>query len=189
MSNEKPKEQATDTGHDYDGIRELDNQLPTWWLWSFYLTVIFSVPYVAYYHAFNGPTLNQEYAREQEAIAFQQASKPAQGALYTESSLLEATKDSNRLAQGKQAFSIKCVSCHGAHGQGGIGPNLTDEYWLHGRTLVEIAKTVDQGVLDKGMPGWRAMMSSDELISIVAFVNSLQGTNPAGAKAPQGVKN
>ncbi len=187
MSTEK-QDGNLDTGHDYDGIRELDNQLPNWWLWSFYLTIIFSIPYVFYYHVFNGPTLNQEYLREKEAIEYARALNKKDLPAHDEKTLLAAFANPEVRARGKQVFQSKCVSCHGAQGEGGIGPNLTDEYWLHGAKPLEIAKVVDEGVLDKGMPGWKAMMSPEEVQAAVAYVNSLRGTNPPGGKGPQGVK-
>jgi cytochrome c oxidase cbb3-type subunit 3 len=195
MSNENknpPNTQKTeaelDLGHNYDGIRELDNQLPDWWLWSFYITVIFSIPYVLYYHVYGGPTLEQECHRERETIEFALAKSGNKEAAYDETKILTAMKDPALQSKGKQVFMAKCASCHGNAGQGGIGPNLADEYWLHGGKPVEIAKTIDQGVLDKGMPGWRAMMSAEDSLAAIAFIASIQGTKPAGAKGPQGVK-
>jgi cytochrome c oxidase cbb3-type subunit III len=187
-NSEKNKDSVPDTGHEYDGIRELDNQLPTWWLLSFYLTILFSIPYVFYYHVFNGPTLNETFEREQKAIWYAQASKGTPGPAFEEAQLLTAVKDPVHQSKGKQVYTTKCASCHGTQGQGGIGPNLTDDYWLHGGRPIEVATTIDVGVLDKGMPSWRAMMSAEEIISVVAFVNTIQGTKPPGAKGPQGVR-
>jgi cytochrome c oxidase cbb3-type subunit 3 len=95
-------------------------------------------------------------------------------------------KDSAKVKAGKDLFQVRCVACHGASGQGLIGPNLTDEYWLHGGKLTDISNTITNGVSDKGMPPWGPVMTADQIHSVVAFIRSIRGTNPSGAKAPQG---
>ena len=93
-----------------------------------------------------------------------------------------------RVQAGKSIFQVRCASCHGAEGQGGIGPNLTDDYWLHGGKMTEIRDTVTRGVPEKGMPPWGALLKKDEIHSVVAFIKSIRGSQPPNAKAPQGVK-
>jgi len=95
-------------------------------------------------------------------------------------------KDPAKVKAGRELFQVRCIACHGAAGQGIIGPNLTDEYWLHGGKLAEITHTITNGVPDKGMPPWGPVMSSEQIHFVVAYIRSIRGTNPAGAKAPQG---
>jgi len=176
------------TGHNYDGIEELDNRLPNWWLGTLYGSIIFAIGYFGYYVMGNGPSLVKEYEKSRadaEYAAYQRGDKKK---VPTETELLAVFKDTNRRKEGHAVFAARCVACHGEHGQGGIGPNLTDDYWLHGGKLTEIAHTVTEGVLDKGMPPWGPMLKESEIQSVVAFIRSLHGTNPAGAKAPQGVR-
>ena len=172
--------------HEYDGIKELDHPLPNWWLWIFYLTIAFSIPYAIYYMTGMGPTLSQELASDLEQIAKVQAAapKPAEAGLEK---LIAALKDPSQIESGKTAFIAKCAACHGDKGQGLIGPNLTDDYWLHGEGKAkDVIKVVSEGVLDKGMPAWGQVVSPDELVHLTAFIHSLRGTNPAGAKEAQG---
>lgn len=176
------------TGHIYDGIEELDNRLPNWWLVTLYGTIVFAMGYFAYYVVGSGPTLTQEYQRERDEAEYAAYLKGDTKKPPSESELLAVFKDPERRKEGREVFSSRCVACHGSVGQGGIGPNLTDEYWLHGGKLVDIALVVDRGVGEKGMPAWGPMLKESELRSVVAYVASLAGTQPAGAKAPQGEK-
>ena len=183
MSTEK------DTGHNYDGIRELDNAIPNWFRALFYLTVLFGVGYWFYYSLGNGPTLVQELERERmqdDYARYAREAKGAQAAEPTETDLQAVVHDSSKKTQGGSVYQAKCVSCHGKAGEGGIGPNLTDAYWIHGGTLADLARTINQGVPDKGMPPWKALLQPDELLALVAYVRGLEGTQPPNAKAPQG---
>ncbi len=176
--------------HVYDGIEEHDHRPPFWFNALFLGTIIFGVIYAAYYLVGDGPGLIDEYKRDQtaemQAVYAAKAAQPV--AAVTEDSLLAVAKDPARVQAGAQSYAVKCASCHGAKGQGGIGPNLTDDYWIHGATLVSIHKTIQEGVADKGMPQWGATLPADEVGSLVAFVHSVHGTNPEGAKEPQGEK-
>ncbi|MGE4234065.1 MAG: c-type cytochrome [Bacteriovoracia bacterium] len=177
----------TDHKHDdYDGIVENDNPLPKWWLFTFYGAVVFAVFYVGYYWFGNGPTLKEEYAKDYASIeAVWMANKSAQFE-FSQEKLVSAKP---KLSSGKAVYQAKCVSCHGAQGEGGIGPNLTDEYWIHSDGKpAGLANTIYNGVLDKGMPAWGAMLTEEELYTVLAYVVSLRGTNPANAKPPQGNK-
>ena len=173
-------------GHAYDGIEELDNSLPQWWLLTFYGTIVFAAAYFLYYSIGNGPTLQQEFHQDQrENVALQmQSSKNV--VQVDESGLLAISKNPERQAAGKEIFGKYCVACHGAVGQGGIGPNLTDDYWLHGSKPSQILKTITSGVEGTAMQAWGNLLKPEEIQSAMAYVKSIRGSNPPGAKAPQG---
>jgi cytochrome c oxidase cbb3-type subunit 3 len=173
--------------HDYDGIKELDNALPPWWKWGFYITIIVGVIYLFRFHVTKtGPTPLEEYDHEMRIAAahledFRKNSKEA----FDETTVTLA--DATGIAEGKKIFSGTCFPCHGAKGEGNaVGPNLTDKYWLHGGSLGNVFKTISLGVPDKGMQAWGKTFSPTDVRNLASFVLSLQGTNPANAKAPQG---
>ena len=173
-------------GHSYDGIQELDNSLPRWWLLSFFLTIFFGIWYFFNYSAGSGVSIEKEYRKDKDAFELaalvkQNAQKP-----LSDAELKVICKNSAQIKKGEEIFKGKCASCHGVKGEGGIGPNLTDDYWIHGAKLSQILKTIREGVADKGMPPWGGMLSTDEIHSVLAYVRSLVGTRPANAKAPQG---
>lgn len=176
-------------GHDYDGIEELDHAPPNWFQILFLVSIVFAAGYWFYYTLGGGPTLVAEYTQQRELdeaaqklrLASEGAGKP-----ISEDELKAFAKNPARKKIGQTAFQSKCAACHGAHGQGGIGPNLTDHYWLHGGKLTEIEATISKGILDKGMPPWGAILSKDELNSVTAYIYTLLDTKPAGAKVPQG---
>lgn len=173
-------------GHSYDGIEELDHSLPRWWLLTFYGTILFSALYFVYYSMGDGPTLFQEYNREKVALEVAQAKNTSGGGPADETKLLATIKNPEKQKHGKEVYQTRCASCHGAEGQGGIGPNLTDDYWIHGNKPSQIVATIVNGVGDKGMPPWGPLLSEDDIFSLTAYIKSIHGTNPAGAKAPQG---
>ncbi len=174
--------------HEYDGIREQDNPLPRWWLATFYITIVFGAFYYAYYEIGTGPTVAQELQREQALEEIARLSTP-RSALPSDEDVMSATRDGALMASGKTVFAGRCASCHGLEGGGGIGPNLTDHFWIHGGKPGQIAVTVARGVLDKGMPAWEALLKPEETLAVTAFVVSLKGKNVAGAnKGPQGVE-
>ncbi len=173
--------------HDYDGIKELDNALPPWWKWGFYITVIVGVIYLFRFHITNsGPSPLQEYDKEIAAAArqlenFKKNNKEA----FDEKTVTLA--DEKGIAEGKKIFAGTCFPCHGNSGEGNaVGPNLTDNYWLHGGSIGEVFKTINNGVPDKGMQAWGKTFSPTDVRNITSYVLSLQGTNPPNAKAPQG---
>jgi cytochrome c oxidase cbb3-type subunit 3 len=175
-------------GHSYDGIEEYDNPLPGWWSWLFVATIVFSVGYYAYYQIGPGPTILARYEAEMRAADEQQARlAAAAGGAISEASLRALVKDARAMAAAKEVFATRCMPCHGAEGQGLIGPNLTDEYWKHGGTLVDIRRTIHDGVPDKGMVPWKDQLKPDELSAVAAFIGTLAGTNPPGPKPPEGV--
>lgn len=187
MSNEKDTQELRPLeGHSYDGIDELDHQLPRWWINLFYLTILFAFGYFFYYVVGEGPSLLTEYELSKRDFDAAMYSKQSVAKVASEEELRALLKDRARIHSGHEIFESKCATCHGPQGQGGIGPNLTDDYWLHGGKMAQIASTVTNGVADKGMPPWGPILKQEELYSVVAFVKSIHGTKPAGAKAPQG---
>lgn len=176
------------TDHDYDGIREYDNPLPTWWLWTFFLTIIFAFLYFLHYQFGGGPTLKDELAvamKNLEAASAQHA--PA--VTETEELLAEAMKSPQSVELGATTFAGKCASCHGPQLGGLIGPNLTDNFWLHGKgTRMDIVGVIRKGVPEKGMPPWETLLSKEEVYGLTAYILSKKGSNPANPKAPQGVE-
>jgi cytochrome c oxidase cbb3-type subunit III len=183
-----PVEQEADVllDHDYDGIKELDNALPPWWKWGFYFTIIVAVIYIFNYHVFGtGKNPEQEYAAEMaEGKRLEEQYKARTKSLVDENNITLA--DADGIAAGKALFTQSCVACHMADGGGGIGPNLTDEYWIHGGGLNDIYKTLKIGYPEKGMQSWESMYSPVQLRNLTSFVKSLKGTKPATPKAPQG---
>ena len=191
MTNVVPVEKEKDImfDHEYDGIRELDNVLPPWWVAMFYITIAFGVVYYTYYHFTGaGPSSAEEYKMEME-----QAEKAVQAYLATQSNQVDETNvelltDEQSLAAGKAIFEGKgtCFTCHGMQGEGGIGPNLTDPYWIHGGGIKDLFKTIKYGVPEKGMISWKGHLKPSEMHQVASYILSLQGTNPPNPKEPQG---
>lgn len=183
------EEASVELDHNYDGIKELDNHLPPWWTWLFVGTVVWGAIYLFVYHiSDNLPLQQQEYQNEvaqaEEAALKLQASQP-QAAIDENTLVFE--KDAAILTNGQNIFTINCVACHAKDGGGNaIGPNLVDEYWLHGGSIKNIFTTVKNGVVEKGMPAWGKNMSPKDVRDVAFYVMSLQGTKPANPKAPQG---
>ena len=174
--------------HDFDGIKELDNRIPPWFNYLFYGTIIFGIIYMLDYHVFKtGKLPAQEYQEEMQQAALQRAELVRSGALVNENNVT-LLKDASALSEGKDIFKSNCVPCHGENAQGIIGPNLTDQYWIHGGGIKNIFKTIKYGVPAKGMLTWEGKLNSREIQEVASYVVSLQGTNPPNAKAPQGQK-
>ena len=176
--------------HNYDGIRELDNHLPPWWSYLFYVTIIFGIFYVIFYHVTDTlPLQEKEYEIEMaEAAAMAEmrlAASQAAGTAFSEADL-ELSTDTEILASGAKIFGQQCAVCHKPDGGGSIGPNLTDDYWIHGGDIKSIYSTIKVGVPDKGMISWEAMLSPTQMRDVANYIKTLRGTNPADAKAPQG---
>jgi len=174
--------------HSYDGIQEFDNPMPRWWIYLFWATIIFSILYFLNVPGFGiGKGRIADYDKAMAAAAAADAKrKAAQPAGASAEQLAAMTKDASVLALGKQVFGQNCAACHRADAGGQIGPNLTDDYWLHGGALDQIHKTVTDGVLEKGMPPWSKVLKPNQLDAVVAYVYTLRGTNPPNPKAPQG---
>jgi cytochrome c oxidase cbb3-type subunit 3 len=176
-----------DTGHDYDGIREHDNRLPNWWLFTLFAAIIFGYTYYLYYHVSGeGPSSAQQYRAEmQEAAEKAEALARSRGAV-TDDVLLALASNPEAVEKGGAVFKSTCVACHGPQGQGLIGPNLTDDYWLHGGKPTDILKTVTNGVADKGMPSWGPVLGGQTVENVVAYLlTNVKGKHVKG-KEPQG---
>jgi len=178
-------------GHEYDGIKELDNPLPNWWLWTFFFTMIFAFLYFIHYELGGGGLSSDEALELKMARIKHQRATQAKTAVASVKDLsLETILNSpDMLQEGEKNFAQFCASCHGDKGQGMIGPNLTDKFWIHSKGEFEsIMTAINKGFPTKGMPGWETLIPNDKKPLIAAYVKSLQGTNPQGAKAPQGEK-
>lgn len=173
--------------HNYDGIRELDNVLPPWWVYLFYGTIIFAVVYLVRFHIIGDYDQKLEY--EQEVAAAQQAieeyKKTAKD--LVDVNTVEFLSDESDLSAGEKIFQSNCVACHMADGGGGIGPNLTDEYWILGGGIKNVFHTISEGGRDgKGMIAWKQSLKPAEIAQVASYVLTLGGTTPANPKEPQG---
>jgi cytochrome c oxidase cbb3-type subunit III len=170
--------------HSYDGIQEYDNPMPRWWVTVFWLTIVFSILYYVNPMGMGrGHGMMADYNADMAAF---RALHPQNTGGGDPVQLLAAAKKPFEVSQGKILFSAKCAACHAADGGGAIGPNLTDNAWLHGGAIDSIYATVSNGVLAKGMPAWGKLLKPDELEEVVAYVWTLRGTTPAKPKEPQG---
>lgn len=180
--------QTAVTNHEYDGIHEYDNPLPTWWRRTFWLSFWFSVAYYIHFQlSGNGATVEQSYEADmREYRAFVAAR--SLGEEMTEEGLTKLMNDSDLMKDAKGLFLKRCLQCHANQGQGNIGPNLTDEYWLYGSgSLMDIYESVSKGRPQKGMPAWSRLLQPMEVGLVVAFVGQIRNTNVAG-RPPQGKK-
>jgi cytochrome c oxidase cbb3-type subunit 3 len=175
--------------HDYDGIQELDNPIPAWFMYLFYGTIIFGIGYLLNYHVFHtGQLQYEEYQTEMVQADVAKKLYLSKAANLVDETTVKQVKDPATIAAGQAVFNQNCVACHRADASGNVGPNLTDDYWLHGNKINDLFKTVKYGVLAKGMPTWEKVLSPIQISDVVNYVKSLHGTNPANPKAPQGVK-
>lgn len=180
------------TNHNYDGIQEYDNLLPNWWLMTFFATIIFSFIYWIHYEFGGAPKQLEELKIDLamiESQSKQNNTKSQTTPVESEEDLKNLITDNNFVSGGREVYQAKCSACHGPELQGTIGPNLVDEYWLHGKgQLTDIITVIRKGVLDKGMPAWETMLKENEIKSVVALIGSQQGSNPPNPKPPQGEK-
>ena len=174
--------------HNYDGIKELDNNLPPWWLYGFYASIVFGAVYLIKYHVFNADNqfveLETEYAEAK--IAIEEYKKTAKD--LVDYKTVEVLTEASDLNNGKNIFETNCIACHKIDGGGGIGPNLTDKYWVLGGGISNVFKTISQGGRDgKGMAAWsKEGLKPSEIAQVASYVLSLQGTSPAKPKDPEG---
>jgi cytochrome c oxidase cbb3-type subunit 3 len=181
------KEAAIMTDHDYDGIRELDNALPPWWKYGFYLTIVWSLVYLVHYHvAGSGPSSQEEYQTQVDEGQAQVAAYLAKMGNMVDETNVTLLTDAADLAKGREIYTALCVACHGASGEGGVGPNMTDQYWKHGGDIKDLFKTVKYGVSGTGMKSWKSDISPAQMAAVSSYILSLQGTNPPNGKAPEG---
>ncbi|MEM7199002.1 MAG: cbb3-type cytochrome c oxidase N-terminal domain-containing protein [Planctomycetota bacterium] len=172
--------------HAYDGIQEFDNRLPNWWLWTFYLACIFSVFYWLHYHVLGtGPLPPERYRMEMEAAEARLAARLANQTI-DDAVLQKLAAEPTFVEKGRQVFIANCAQCHKEDGGGNIGPNLTDEYWLHGSRPEAIYQTVINGVPAKGMVAWGPVLGPARCQQAAAYVLTLRNTHVAGGKEPQG---
>lgn len=183
----EPSNDQNQVVHEYDGILEYDNRLPNWWLYTLYGCIAFAAGYWVYYHQLGiGDTPMETYTAE---VAREKEKKEAQASAMqpvTPELLLDLSRDTSTVEVGKQAFAQMCAACHGPTGGGLIGPNLTDEYWIHGASPEKIYGVVRDGVLAKGMPAWGASLGEEKVRASVAYLLTLRNTKVAGGKAPEG---
>ena len=185
----RPMEQEADImmDHDYDGIKELDNHLPPWWKGLFYLTIVYGIIYILVFHVFKSAPLQEE----KYEIAMAQAEADAASRQSTQTDTFDETNVTFTdvpadLDAGKKIFEMQCAPCHKADGGGSVGPNLTDEYWIHGGSIKDIYYVIKVGVASKGMIAWEQLLSPERMRNVSSYIMTLAGSNPPGAKAAQG---
>ena len=172
MSND-PKEPLL-LDHEYDGIHELDNKLPRWWVWLFYITIIYAAFYLVYYHVTRtGLSSAAEYANEMKVG--EQIKNGAMGKFEASIPTLQPSTDAAVLDSGKQTYAKFCAPCHRVDGGGLVGPNLTDDYWIHGNSYVDSVKIIWDGVPAKGMITWKAVLKPDEIQAVASYIYTLRG--------------
>jgi len=187
----KPIEQEKDLEieHAYDGIKELNNPVPAWFNVLFFGTMLFAAGYLFYYHIGGyGDLQDKEYEHEMVKAQEEKAAYLEKSANTIDENSVLADKTPVTLEEGKGIFTSNCVVCHGDKGQGIIGPNLTDDFWLHGGGINNVFKTIKYGVPEKGMISWEKNLTPKQISAVANYILSIHGSNPPGAKAPQGEK-
>jgi cytochrome c oxidase cbb3-type subunit 3 len=183
------KEREIMMHHTYDGIEELDNPTPPWFMYLFYSTIVFGLIYGFYYHVYQDGNIQATEYKTDMALA--EKAKEAYMKKFANSvnernvTVTTAVKD---LTEGSQVYMTNCVACHGDKGQGGVGPNLTDKFWIHGAGIKDLFKTITQGVPEKGMIAWNKTLNPLQIQKVASYILTLQGTNPPMGKEPQGVE-
>lgn len=174
------------TDHEYDGITELDNNLPPWWKWGFYLSIVFAVVYLLHYHVFKTGDLQiSAYEKSKIEAEAKIAQYLKDQALNVDENTATYLTEASDLSAGKSLFMESCKVCHGAAGEGLVGPNLTDDYWIYGGDIKDIFKTIKYGAKN-GMKSWKDELNPVQMQQVASFIKSLKGTNPPNAKHPQG---
>ena len=186
------KEESVLLDHAYDGIHELDNHLPPWWKWLFYITIIWGIIYLLAYHVFDAlPLMYKEYDISMENARVAQEARIALAGGTIDENNVEFSDAPSVLASGKAIYDRECVACHAPEGQGLIGPNFTDNYWIHGGSMQDVFKTVKYGVPQKGMIAWQSKLSPTEMRDVSSYILTFVGTtpkNPPPPKPPEGVE-
>ncbi len=185
----KPAEQEADMdlGHDYDGIRELDNRLPPWWLYGFYVTIVIAGIYLWRYHiAETAPLSIKEYEIAMQHAEQEKAAYLSKAANNIDENTVTLLTEPSALDAGKNSFVQMCAACHGKMGEGGVGPNLTDAYWVNGGSIKDVFKTIKYGRPEKGMKSWQEDFSPVQIAQLASYIKSIQGTNPPNGKEKQG---
>jgi cytochrome c oxidase cbb3-type subunit 3 len=191
LQDSKPIEEESEIelDHDYDGIKELDNNLPPWWLYGFYLSIVFAVIYLGRYEVFQtAPSQIEEYEIAMAEGEKQRAEYLLTAADLVDENSVELITEESKLQEGAKIYATSCAVCHAADGGGTVGPNLVDEYWIHGGDIKDVFATIKYGVPDKGMIPWQDQLSPAKMQAVASYILSLQGTTPAAPKEPQGDK-
>jgi len=183
MADKTSKLMDVETDHEYDGIREFDNPLPAWWLWTFAITVVFSVFYWIAYHSLPAEGSFDAHYRDMELYEQEMLSRAV-----TDEELFAIAGDAEAIAAGREHYVTNCASCHGDRGEGGIGggANLTDAYWIHGQEPRDIWRVISFGEPLRGMPAWRPVLGDQRVLEVYAYVMTLKDTDIKG-RAPEGV--
>lgn len=182
------KEQEILLSHDYDGIRELDNRIPPWFHLLFYGSIIWAIIYMFDFHVIgDGQVQSDEYKAEIKQAEIERNILVKTGAFLNEETVT-LLRDPATLSEGQQIFMKNCSTCHGQKGEGLVGPNLTDDYWIHGGGIKNIFKTIKYGVPAKGMISWQTQLDPKKIQAVGSYIMSLHGTNPPNGKAPEGTK-
>lgn len=175
--------------HDFDGIAELDNPIPIWFNFLFYSTIIFGIGYLFSFHVFGwGLNQDQEYVREVAQAEEARQIYLSQAANLVDETTVTVDSTGALAVAGKAIFSANCAACHGGQGEGGIGPNLTDNHWLHGGEIRDVFKTVKYGIPDKGMVPWEQTLTPGQIAEVSNYILSLRDSKPANPKAPEGIE-
>jgi len=187
LNNFRPVEQEADIdlGHDYDGIRELDNRLPPWWIYGFYLTIIAAGIYLYRFHiSHSGPSSIEEYEKSVVSADLEIKEYLKKKGDAVDENTVVILKSPEDVSAGKTIFQSSCIACHKESGAGDVGPNLTDDYWMHGGDIKSVFKTIRYGI--NAMPQWQNSYSNKQIAQVASYIKTLKGTNPPNAKAPQG---
>lgn len=179
------KEEDKLLDHNFDGIQEFDNPMPTWWVGLFVFTIIWAIAYLFYYDITGlGETQLEEYHNELAAAEKMYGGEDGGGEAQVEIALLTSAED---IAEGEKIYKMNCSSCHGQAGEGGIGPNLGDSKWLHGGDFKSIANTIIHGVPEKGMIAWEPILKTKKIVQVTSYIDQkFRNTNPPNGKAPEG---
>jgi len=170
--------------HEADGIRELDNKLPRWWVYLFYGTTVFAAVYLLYYHVLGqGDLMAAQYDKEMKVG--NELKARAMQKFESGMETLEPSKEPVVLASGKQTFLRLCAPCHRPDGGGLVGPNLTDDYWIHGSKFSDNVRTIWNGVPEKGMITWKNYLKPSEVYEVASYIYTLRGTHPPNPKPPE----
>jgi cytochrome c oxidase cbb3-type subunit 3 len=173
--------------HDYDGIKEYDNPMPGWWLFVFYASMVWALLYALFYHFGPGLLDTEAHEAEMRALRVDAARAAITADEVTDEGVLAVSASPEHVELGRALFAQRCVECHGEHGEGDIGPNLTDKYWVHGGSPSEVHATIASGVHGEGMPNWSWTIRPDEVWLAAAFVETIRSTNVKDGKEPQGL--
>lgn len=184
MSEEPNNKEPQLLHHDSDGIQELDNLLPRWWVWLFWICNVFAFLYMLYFHVLNYGD-SQAAAYEKEAKAGEALKSAALAKFESSLASLQPSNDKALIEQGRQVYTTYCAPCHRPDGGGLVGPNLTDDYWIHGASYQDNLKIIINGVPEKGMLTWRGVLKPAEIQSVASYVYTLRGSKPPNPKPPE----